>query len=529
MNIQALLVADPVADLFGAPGTLGEDLAGRPVLARTLERLAAVDGLDGILVAAESEAMPQVQEWVASAPVRWIVHDGTSRQARAMRAARAFGRYGWRGGLAGTTIFDEAYDPVLTAKVLQETGADALFLVQAGSALLDVGWAGEMLAFCRDQQDRQGLAFCQAPPGLAGAVFGAQLLTSLGVTRLYPGKLLAYDPHAPVLDPISKPFNHRLPDWLIATPRRFLADSPRGLWLCRQVVQVGGVDVDGQTACRIAQDLPAEPWPREVTVELTTRRPVHDDLRPSAERGDLSIQTLAELLDGLQEVGDLNIMLGGAGDALLHPDWPRAVAEARKVGCVGLATYGTSLDEDVCRQLAESGLEVLQVYVDAVSDEVYAAHKRGSSAGQVWEGIEAVIRGRDEADCPGPMVVPTMLKTLEALDEQDAFFDRSLRAAGWGLIVEPSSAAGQWEDHAVVHMAPPKRSPCRRLSTRLTALADGRLAMCEEDIHGVHTLGCHTVLDAWRSDDLAGLRRIHAQGDWQQHRLCAACEEFHRP
>ena len=49
MNILALVWADLDRDFFGAPGTLVEDLAGEPVLRRTLGKLAAVDGLDGVM------------------------------------------------------------------------------------------------------------------------------------------------------------------------------------------------------------------------------------------------------------------------------------------------------------------------------------------------------------------------------------------------------------------------------------------------------------------------------------------------
>ena len=529
MNIQALVRADIGEDFFGAPGTLREDLAGRPVLRRTLERLASVEGLDGIVLATKPEAATEAMELAGTSGVVWMpdAADGGARDA--MRLTRGFGRYGWRGGLAGTTVYDELFEPVVTAAAIAKTGADAIFLVPAGAALLEVDWAGRMLALYRQNIGKHRICFCQAPPRLAGAVFGADVLLTLGRAHLYPGRLLAYDPGRPVRDPICEQFNYMLPDWVIATRRRFLGDCPRGLWLCRRIVEEGGLDVDGQTACRIARQLPPEPWPREVTVELTTRRPVEDDLRPSADRGDLDLDVLADRLSGLEQAGDLNIMFAGAGDALLHADWPAAVAEGKKVGTVGLATYGTSLDEQVGRMLLQSGPDVVQVYADAVSDRVYAAHKRGSTASAVWANIEAQVDRQRQAARPAPMLVPTMLKTPESLDEQDEFFDKCLGLTGWGTVIEPTHAAGQWPDNAVVHMAPPKRTACLRLDTRLTLLADGRVAVCEEDILGAGALGRGTVLDAWRSDALAELRRMHAARRYDEHPICAGCEEFHRP
>ena len=143
----------------------------------------------------------------------------------------------------------------------------------------------------------------------------------------------------------------------------------------------------------------------------------------------------------------MNVMLAGAGDALLHPDWPAAVELARKAGCVGLATYGLSLDAATIERILQTPPDVLQVYADAVSDAAYATAKRGGSATAVWAAMEALAARRTEAAADRPMIVPTMLKTPTTLSEQAEFFDRSLMKFGWGLIVEPTAAAGQWPDH----------------------------------------------------------------------------------
>lgn len=530
MNIVAVVYADLRQDFYGAPGRLGEDLAGEPVLTRTLQRLAAVKGLGGIALAAPGEQIRRVAGMAGNVRVRLFEHDRPlSPTLRALRAARAFGRYGWRGGLAGTTIFDEMFDVPLLATAIQAMGADSLLLVPAGAALLDVQWTSDLLAYHAEHVEQYRMAFNQAPPGLCGGVFSASLLTDLGEKQVYPGKLLAYDPQNVMQDPIAAGYNLTLPQWLVATPRRFIADNPRGLWLCRKIVEQAGPDVDGQTACRIAQTLPPEPWPREVTIELTTRRPIEDDLRPAAQRGDLPLPALEASLAGLEEAGDVNVMLAGVGDALLHPHWPEAVALAKRVGQVGLATYGTTMDLQVGGRLASAGVDLLQVNVDAVSDTLYAMHKRGGSASDVWENIRGLLLNCSASGLTTPMVIPAMLKTRQSLDEQDEFFEKCLVTNGWGLIIEPTTAGGQWPDRAVVHMAPPARGPCRRILNRLTLLSDGQVTACEEDLHGAHRLVESNILAAWRGEGLSSLRRLHAESRWAEHPLCKACQEFHRP
>jgi len=523
MKILALLWADLDRDFFGAPGRLAADLAGRPVLARTVPRLGRVRGLDGIVVATPPAQRDRVATMLTGTGAQIMAYEPVGTVPEAIGRARAFGRYGWRGGVAGTTVFDEWFDPNLVLAVFRQSAADAVLLTGAGAALLEVGWVERLVEHHRADERRSGLVFSQAPVGLGGVILSRGLFARLVKGESYIGRLLAYDPAAPVRDPIAEPFNIALPDELINTPRRFLADSPRGLWLCERILDQVGPAADGAAVCRAAQALGPEPWPREVTIELTTRRPLTDRLRPTADRADLEVATMAELLDGLAATADISIMFAGAGDPLGHPRWDEAVAAARAVGRVGVATYGIGLDDGVIDRLIASDLDVVQVYVDAVGEQAYRAAKTGGSAEAAWAWIERLDAARKAAGATGPFVVPTMLKTPEALDEQDAFFERCLATTGWGVIVEPTVGA-----HRVASMAPPVRTPCRRLGTRLTVLADGRVVPCEQDLRGACPLG-GSILDAWTGDALRDLRQAHADGRWDQLDVCAACEEFFRP
>lgn len=527
MKILALLPVDMDRDIFGAPSRLDADLGGRPVLTRTAERLSALEGVGGIVVTCKPEQQQRVSSLVTGTKAKVLPHPGGVGVA--MRVSRSFGRYGWRGGLAGTTVYDELFSPTLIGALCDSTDAEAFYLVPAGAPLLALDWAEAMIRqFCQSMP-KVKVCFSPAPPGLTGGIFARDILQSLAGAKVYPGRLFSYDPTNPIHDPLHGGSCFKLRDEFIATYSRLVADNPRGLWVCGKVLESAGDSAGGEAMCLAAQRIGPEPWPRELTIELTTRRPLEDDLRPTADRPDLSPDRLAEALDGLDEAGDLNIMFAGAGDGLLHPDWPEAVKLARQYGTVGLATYGTDLSEEVCDRLFDCGLDILQVYIDAYSDELYAAFKRGGSASDVWAGVEKLQTRRREAGAATPFVIPTALKTYEFLPEQDEFFERCLKLTGHGTIVEPSDAAGQWPDRAVVHMAPPTRVPCRRLGARLTLLADGRIAMCEEDIAGLHPLAERRILDAWRGETLASLRALHDRNAWDEHPLCSKCAEFHRP
>jgi hypothetical protein len=84
----------------------------------------------------------------------------------------------------------------------------------------------------------------------------------------------------------------------------------------------------------------------------------------------------------------------------------------------------------------------------------------------------------------------------------------------------------------IVSMAPPKRTPCRRLFRRMTVLADGTVPSCEDDIAAGQVVGDARpagIAALWCGDRFEDLRRAHLNGDLNEWPLCAPCDEWHRP
>jgi MoaA/NifB/PqqE/SkfB family radical SAM enzyme len=242
---------------------------------------------------------------------------------------------------------------------------------------------------------------------------------------------------------------------------------------------------------------------------------------------------LNSLLDQLGAADDRLVVFGGLGDPLSHDDWPAALARARQAGVmgVGLRTTGLLLDEAAIAHLLETPPDVISVALDAACAATYArVHQRDAFA-QVTAGLEHLLRARAERRNGLPWLVCELMKTAETMDDIEAFYDRWVNAAGAALVVGPSHHAGQWPDRGVINMAPPTRRPCRRLWARSIVLADGRLAMCDQDYRGLHPVGDLTrqsLAEVWNGPELQRLREEHAGGRWDALPLCGACDEWHR-
>jgi radical SAM protein with 4Fe4S-binding SPASM domain len=129
-----------------------------------------------------------------------------------------------------------------------------------------------------------------------------------------------------------------------------------------------------------------------------------------------------------------------------------------------------------------------------------------------------------------PLLVPIFTKCRQNLNEMEAWYDQWLRILGSAAIRGPSRFGGLTPDVSVGDMAPPLRRPCSRLSSRVTALSDGRIVSCEEDVLARQVMGDprqETLGQVWQKN-VQSLRRSHRDGEWAQHPVCASCSEWHR-
>ena len=75
--------------------------------------------------------------------------------------------------------------------------------------------------------------------------------------------------------------------------------------------------------------------------------------------GSMSDTTFASILDGLKALDPIpSLYFGGIGEPLCHPKTPTWVAQVKALGIkVELITNGTTLTEEISRQLIEAGLD----------------------------------------------------------------------------------------------------------------------------------------------------------------------------
>ncbi|MBI5895939.1 MAG: radical SAM protein, partial [Desulfobacterales bacterium] len=166
-------------------------------------------------------------------------------------------------------------------------------------------------------------------------------------------------------------------------------------------------------------------------VEITTRCTgrcrycPHTLLAPRWRSGDLGWEAFARLWPLLRKA--TRVHLQGWGEPLLHPDFFKMAALARKAGCaVSTTTCGLHMSDDLARRLVDSGIDIIAfslVGTDAASN----AARTGISFEAVCAAIEQlqqVRRAHQGVHLELHIAYLMLASSMEAVQELPALMQR---------------------------------------------------------------------------------------------------------
>ncbi len=536
--------------MLGTRSRLAHTLAGIPILRRTVQRLCEIKELTGIFVLVPESQTSICKDLLSGLEVTIQSVDADPPPwAKLVRASRKWSLGGWRGGVGGSTVFDEYTDCRVLQGLLELCPADAVLSVSAASPLFDSHLANLMIEHRRKHRDEARLTFTQAVPGLAGIVLDAALIRELAVAAIPISWLFSYKPDDPRKDLIFQSACLDIPAPLRFATGRLIADTDHSMrtlstMLSRRetwsLAEIGQFLVD-QDECGV------ELFPREVEIELTTDEPFPDTvLAPRGARlgrgGSMDPAILQKIAAELAAHDDTLCLLGGFGDPIRHPEFISILDILRPSAAPGVfgmcvRTSAADLTPQLCESLIAHDVDVLGVCIDAWSEGTFRNVKNpfdlsAPALQDILANLDRFATLQQERRSPTPIVVPEIIKARDNVHELDDFFDGWSRRVGAVSVSGYSHYAGQFPDRSVMDMRPPKRIPCRRLRSRCTILCDGRIALCDQDFKGLQTIGNirdSALAEIWQSPALQNIRAHHVAGRFADNSLCAACAEWHRP
>lgn len=427
------------------------EFLGTPMLARTLERVGRSAAIDSIVVvAADPHRIERIVHRArVSKPVSVVGASMDADRLAAVRAARAWSDRCWRGGIAGMTVFDEVFEPVITARIIAERGWDGAVVVGAAWCLVDPALIDTLIARFAESPEANGFTFCQAPPGVAPCVvsraFAEDLSQVAGTHPLYAtaAAALGYIALRPRSDPIAKPGCVQIDPEVRSTTARCIPDTPAAHE--ELSLALHGADpstLDASALCgsvRKAREGSGAPVPRVITLEITTARAWRrfPGIDPEArwDRGALSIADAERLIGSLgRAFPGASVTLGGFGDPLLHPRWP-AIVELIRASGLGPVHVRTSLAGDVhhAEHLVRGAVQAVSVDLLAHQAATYARLTGIDAYGEVIARVDAMLGAR----CPGwrnPWIIPRITRCDAVYDEIEVFYDKWSILTGSAMI-----------------------------------------------------------------------------------------------
>ncbi len=545
MKCISALEVDLDRSPIGTRSRATDELLGQPVLTRTLKQLARAEKSERIFV-----ICPDAQRSRCESLIPGELQDRVTVRAprvtvdpyrNLIRTARKWSLDSWRGGLGGTTSVDEYTRSDELAILAHEEKADCVVSAPSCAPLIDPTMIDALIDHADETSEEARMTFAQAPPGLVPTVFRRELLLEMGQKHVPPGFVMAYKPDAPMMDLTHKSCCFTAPESVRYAAGRLIVDTDRAFDTVRGFLQTNQpIEAERVADWLLKRERTTIPdLPREVEIELTTEDQLPNALlRPRGDRvpnrGPIGLGIVEGITSELARYDDALIVLGGFGEPLLHPRFADILKILKNAGVYGVAvrTNGLALDRAMAELLIEHNVDVVNVMLDAWSPERYAEVQGAARLDEVRQNLANLATTKREHETPAPLVVAELTKTVETMDEMEAFFDGWLREEGWANIRGYSHYAGQLPDRAVMSMSPPTRFSCWQIRNRATVLADGRLATCDQDFAGRHTVGSlseSSLEDVWKCGFYENLRADHDAGGLTILPLCAACDEWHRP
>lgn len=344
----------------------------------------------------------------------------------------------------------------------------------------------------------------------------------------------------------GKPIAH-VPPSVVSCPRNFTLENPRARAFTHATAAVlleQGKSLDASLtmedvtqATAGLDDLWIGDLPRDIEVEITTKRPFDPEYMPKLTRKqcDMSLQDFTKIVEQLTEdFGNINLTLGGHGDPAEHPDLVEFVRVAKK-HCAGVCvrTFAVALKPETYEQLVEAQLDVLNVRFGYWDQEAYKEAHGLDIYEEVRTKLIHFLRGNlEERESLFPVIVPEVVKGPAADKGLVDFYEKWGERLAWPTISNYKTWGGALEAKQPIEMFPGTRRPCDRTTLQLKIYADGSVPLCAVDFDAKRPIGnafTTPIKELWRSPMLEALRKSHREGAYERENpACKGCLEWFR-
>lgn len=261
----------------------------------------------------------------------------------------------------------------------------------------------------------------------------------------------------------------------------------------------------------------------EVTSRCNLKCPFCDTTvnASSIKPGFITFEMVKKIIDEGAASGLYGVKFNMRGEPLLHPQIADFVKYAKEKGLIDVYFNSNAmlLSERISEDLIEAGLDRISISAEGYTKDVYERHRRGARFETVLSNVKRLqeIKLRLNVSRPKVRVQTVMLPELEDIFEDYRAF--------WGEIAD-EVAYLDFQDMSQRKKGLAYPWACPQIWQRMAVLWDGTILPCNHDYQQILVLGNArdmAIKDAWHSEKLEHVRRLHKSGDSVKAPVCDGC------
>jgi radical SAM protein with 4Fe4S-binding SPASM domain len=254
----------------------------------------------------------------------------------------------------------------------------------------------------------------------------------------------------------------------------------------------------------------------------------------SRQKLDMDMELFRMVIDNASEVGVPEIKLNRFGEPLLQPNLIKMIKYSKKMGIprVYFTTNATLLNEDITREIINSGIDSVTFSLDGGKAETYEKIRRGASYIKVVSNIERFARIRTELGKEKPKMVINTILMEDTENEITLIFKK------WSSIVDkinviPVGRYGNVADFSSIDRTSLKleRRVCHQPFDRILVFWDGTVTVCCADINGELCVGNivnESLGHIWRNRRITEIRKMLIEKEYRKIPICEQCDLTNR-
>lgn len=207
----------------------------------------------------------------------------------------------------------------------------------------------------------------------------------------------------------------------------------------------------------------------------------------------------------------------GRGEPLLHPHFVEMVAYANRVGvgCITSFTNAIALDDAMANSLLDAGIDLLELSIDAYSEDLYRKFRGTDHFRQVVSNGENLIRKRNRRQSSTRVIV-SAVDDPELKGEKEQFRQFWEERADQVIFRSYHTYGGRLQPLVRISTKT-KPVPCAQLWSRFSVNPWGQINACfndwaDQEVVGDLNEAGSTIAQIWRDSGFTAARTASTSG-----------------